>query len=216
MESIFLIDDHPLLRRGIVQLLEEEEAGFLVLGEAGSGSEALSTLATFDQEPDLILLDLNMKGMDGLETLRELRKRGCRSRIIALTVSDNREDVLSMLRAGADGYLLKDMEPAQLVAKLQQATTGQLVVDESLAGILASALQSKPASSQPDLTLLTPRELEILQLIAEGLSNKLVARRLNISDGTVKVHVKNLLKKLNLHSRLEAALWMVNQRTQAS
>ena len=208
--SILLIDDHPLLRRGITQLLEMED-DMTLAGEASNSADGIR-LAT-ELEPDLILLDLNMPGVNGLETLRQLRDGGVASRIVIFTVSDHEDDVVSALRAGADGYLLKDMEPEDLVNQLHQAAVGKLVISERLTALLADALrqQQTPEQGQPDFTSLTPRERDILRHIAQGLSNKMVARRLDISEGTVKVHVKHLLKKLGLRSRVEAAVWAVQE-----
>jgi two-component system, NarL family, nitrate/nitrite response regulator NarL len=161
-------------------------------------------------EPDLITLDLNMQGMDGLETLKIMRDKGVDARIIMLTVSDNDEDVVEAIRCGADGYLLKDMEPEDIIEKLKEATLGKMVLSAKLTEILATALRKPEKAGSRALASLTSREYEILKLIAKGMSNKLIARELDISDGTVKVHVKHFLKKLNLRSRVEAAVWMVN------
>ncbi len=208
--SILLIDDHPLLRRGIKQLIELEP-DMNVAGEANSGAEGIELALKI--EPDLILMDLNMPEMDGIEALRKLREHNISSRIIMFTVSDQEDDVVAALRAGADGYLLKDMEPEDMIAQLHQAAVGKLVISDRLTTLLAEALRSnKPQkSSRPDYDSLTPREKDILKLIAEGLSNKMIGRKLDISDGTVKVHVKHLLKKLNLRSRVEVAVWAVEE-----
>ncbi|MFV0478267.1 MAG: two-component system response regulator NarL [Parahaliea sp.] len=207
--KILMVDDHPLLRKGLKQLLELEN-DLEVVGEASSGQEAIDLAVELD--PDLITLDLNMQGMDGLETLRILRDKGIDARIIMLTVSDNDEDVVEAIRGGADGYLLKDMDPDDIVDKLREATTGKMVMSARLTEILATALRSPEKPGNRELSSLTSREYEILKLIAKGMSNKLIARELNISDGTVKVHVKHFLKKLNLRSRVEAAVWMVNHQ----
>ena len=207
---ILLIDDHPLLRRGITQLLEMED-GMTLAGEASRAQEGIRMAGELD--PDLILLDLNMPGVNGHETLRRLREEGFPGRIVIFTVSDAEEDVVAALRAGADGYLLKDMEPEDLMTQLHQAAVGKLVISERLTTLLADALrhQNTPESDGPDYASLTPRERDILRQIAAGLSNKMVARRLDISEGTVKVHVKHLLKKLGLRSRVEAAVWAVQE-----
>ncbi len=207
--TILMVDDHPLLRKGLKQLLDLEDA-IEVIGEASSGQEAIAL--ALELEPDLITLDLNMQGMDGLETLRALRDKGVDSRIIMLTVSDNDEDIVEAIRGGADGYLLKDMDPDRILAKLKEAATGKMVMSEKLTEVLATALRSPEKPGNRELASLTSREYEILKLIAKGMSNKLIARELNISDGTVKVHVKHFLKKLNLRSRVEAAVWMVNHQ----
>lgn len=207
--SILMVDDHPLLRKGLSQLLSLED-DLVVVGEASCGQEAIEL--ALQLEPDLITLDLNMQGMDGLETLKILREKGVDSRIIMLTVSDNDEDVVEAIRSGADGYLLKDMDPEEIIDKLREAALGKMVMSAKLTEILAAALRKPERAGSRALASLTSRELEILKLIAKGMSNKLIARELDISDGTVKVHVKHFLKKLNLRSRVEAAVWMVNHQ----
>lgn len=207
--SVLLIDDHPLLRRGIIQLLEMEP-DLVLAGEASNALDGVQLAVELD--PDLILLDLNMPDINGIETLKLLRAERVSSRIVIFTVSDHEEDVVAALKAGADGYLLKDMEPEDLVSQLRQAALGRMAISEKLTSLLAEALRnqrSKPAG--PDISSLTAREMQILRQVAEGLSNKMVARRLDISEGTVKVHVKNLLKKLNLRSRVEVAVWAVQE-----
>jgi two-component system nitrate/nitrite response regulator NarL len=153
-----------------------------------------------------------MPEINGIETLKILRAKNVSARIVIFTVSDQEDDVVGALRAGADGYLLKDMEPEDLLRQLHQAAVGRMVISDRLITLLAQALRSqKPEVARPDCDSLTPRELDILKLLADGLSNKMIGRRLDISDGTVKVHVKHLLKKLNLRSRVEAAVWAVEE-----
>ncbi|XOV79883.1 MAG: two-component system response regulator NarL [Aestuariibacter sp.] len=207
--SILMVDDHPLLRKGLKQLIDLED-DIVVVGEASSGQEAIDLALAL--EPDLITLDLNMQGMDGLETLKRLRDKHVDARIIMLTVSDNDEDVVEAIRCGADGYLLKDMDPEDIIEKIKEATVGKMVMSPKLTEVLASALRKPEKPGSRALASLTSREYEILKLIAKGMSNKLIARELDISDGTVKVHVKHFLKKLNLRSRVEAAVWMVNHQ----
>lgn len=205
--SIMLVDDHPLLRKGLTQLIAMED-DMTVVAEASNGPDAI--LLAAEHDPDLIVLDLNMQGMDGIETLKRLRDTGVTSRIIMLTVSDADDDVVAAITNGADGYLLKDMEPELLLEQIHRAVTGKMVLSEAITEILATALRQPTQSSTSQLSNLTNREHEILSLIAKGMSNKVIARELDISDGTVKVHVKHLLKKLGLRSRVEAAVWMVN------
>lgn len=207
--SIMLVDDHPLLRKGLKQLIAMED-DMQVVAEASNGNDAITLAAQHD--PDLIVLDLNMQGMDGIETLKKLRDSGVTSRIIMLTVSDADDDVVAAITNGADGYLLKDMEPEQLLDQIHRAVTGKMVLSEAVTEILATALRQPAKAPSSQLSALTNREYEILSLIAKGMSNKVIARELDISDGTVKVHVKHLLKKLGLRSRVEAAVWMVNQQ----
>lgn len=204
-QTIITIDDHPLFRKGLADLIDMDES-LVLIGEAANGEEGLALAVELD--PDLILLDINMKGMDGLETLQALKAADLDSRVMMLTVSDNEEDVLAAIRAGADGYLLKDMEPEDTLESIRAAASGKLVVSDRLTELLAAALRSEANTPQDsEEAALTQREHEILELISEGLSNKLIARALNISPGTVKVHVKNVLRKLNLNSRVEAAVW---------
>jgi len=149
----------------------------------------------------------------GIETLKAIRDAGMDCRVVILTVSDNADDLVAAIRSGADGYLLKDMEPEDLLAAIDEALNGRTVIGERLNGLLARAIRDEAAAKQRDTAALTDREKEILQGLAQGLSNKLIARNLDITEATVKVHVKNLLKKLGFHSRLEAAVWAVGRGT---
>ena len=207
VHTILLVDDHPLLRKGVSQLLALEE-GLKVIGEAANGADAV--VMAIELEPDLILLDLSMRGMDGIETLVAMRNAHVSSHIVVFTVSDDRTDVISALKSGADGYLLKDVEPEVLVENIHQACSGKMVLSEQLTEILALSFRDDP--KKQDLNSLTRRELQILKSIAAGLSNKLIGRKLDIAESTVKVHVKHLLKKLGFRSRVEAAVWMVDQK----
>ena len=213
--SVIIIDDHPLFRKGVSQLIALNDQLHLI-GEASSGEEGLELFRVL--EPHLILLDLNMKGMSGIETLRALRDADLAARILILTVSDAADDLVAAIRAGADGYLLKDMEPEELLARIVEAMRGRIVISESLNGLLARSLRDEAQAAERSLAPLTERERDILGCLASGLSNKLIARDLNIAEGTVKVHIKNLLKKLKFRSRLEAAVWAIDQnlRPQAS
>ena len=205
-QTLLVIDDHPLLRKGVSQLVAMEPEMRLV-GEAADGSEGLKLARQL--EPDLILLDLQMKGMNGLETLKAIKALDTDSRVIMFTVSDSEDDILAALQAGADGYLLKDMEPEEMLANLRMAARGRLVLSGPVTELLARSLRNEGTVEAVPAADLTDREHEILLHIAEGRSNKLIARALDITEGTVKVHVKHLLKKLNLRSRVEAAVWAV-------
>lgn len=200
---VMLIDDHALFRKGVGQIISSDPH-FEVVGEASSGQEGL--VLAEQLRPDMLLIDLNMKGMNGLETLRRLKATDLNATYVVLTVSDAEDDLLEALRAGADGYLLKDMEPEHLCANLLKAASGVTVLQESLTEVLKNALLEPTAKITSDAAL-TEREHEILECLADGLNNKTIARKLGISDTTVKVHIKNLLRKLNLTSRLEAAVW---------
>ncbi|MGL4270275.1 MAG: response regulator [Plesiomonas sp.] len=206
--SVMIVDDHPLMRRGLRQLLELEP-NFDIVAEASSGSEAIA-LAERTQ-PDIILLDLNMKGLSGLDTLRALRSEGIDARIIILTVSDARSDVYALVDAGADGYLLKDSEPELLLSLICAAAQGQTVFSETVAGYLTSRTRiTDPLSG------LTQREMDVLQGVARGMSNKQIAAEQFISEETVKVHVRNLLRKLNVRSRVAATVLYLEYKNQWS
>jgi two-component system nitrate/nitrite response regulator NarP len=200
-----IVDDHPLMRRGIKQLLELDSI-FNVVAEANSGSEAI--FEAIKHQPDIILLDLNMKGMSGLEILKALRNEGVDARVIVLTVSDTHSDVYAVIDAGADGYLLKDNEPEILLENIRQASAGENVFSNEIAQYLSSRHEQVNPLSE-----LTERELDVLQEVARGMSNKLVALALHISEETVKVHIRNLLRKLNVRSRVAATImYLENKR----
>jgi two-component system nitrate/nitrite response regulator NarL len=184
-----------------------------VVGEASSGEQG--AVMARDLDPDLILLDLHMTGMDGIQTLKAIRDADLECRVVILTVSDNADDLVAAIRSGADGYLLKDMEPEDLLRAIDETLNGRTVIGERLNGLLARAIRGEATAKQRDTATLTDREKEILQLLAQGHANKLIARNLDITDATVKVHVKNLLKKLGFRSRLEAAVWAVGRGTKS-
>lgn len=206
IQTILVIDDHPLMRKGINQLIAMEDS-LRLAGEAGDGQRGIELARQF--QPDLILLDLNMRGLSGLDTLKALKATDPDVRVIILTVSDSEEDVVAALRAGADGYLLKDMEPEDVLNSLRAVASGRMALGERVTAILADALRHESQLRPTASVRLTEREREILRFIAAGHSNKLIARELKISEGTVKVHVKHLLRKLGLDSRVEAAVWAV-------
>lgn len=208
--TIITIDDHPLFRKGLTDLLEMEPA-LSMIGEAADGKSGIELAKQL--RPDLILLDLNMKGMDGLDTLKAIKQGDLDSHVIMLTVSDSEQDVVAALRAGADGYLLKDMEPEDTLDYLSQAAKGRLVISDRLKELLAYTIRAEGDLGRKQQDELTEREKEIVDLISQGCSNKLVARKLEISEGTVKVHVKHILKKLKLHSRIEVAVWALSRNS---
>lgn len=206
--TILLVDDHPMLRKGVAQLISLED-NLEVIAEASSGNEAIAM--TITHQPTLILLDLNMKGLSGIDTLIALRQTGIKSKIVIFSVSDNESDVLQTLKFHADGYILKDSEPEEVIEKINQAIKGEIVISPPLTQILIRSLQTKKQETSP-FEHFTERELEHLKLIANGKSNKYIANILGITEGTVKVHVKNLLKKLGLKNRVEAAIWAIEHK----
>ncbi len=207
LTTILIIDDHPLFRKGVKNLLTMNP-NLSVIAEAACGEEGI--VLALKLKPDLILLDIDMKGIGGIETLKQLKQKGCISKIVMLTVSDYEQNVLQALKSGADGYLLKDMEPEDILGKIEQAADGHTVLSEQLTSLLAKSIREEAsAPSSVREANLTERETEILRLVVEGKSNKLIAGDLNISDGTVKVHMKHILKKLKLKTRVEAAVWAI-------
>ncbi|TKI06569.1 two-component system response regulator NarL [Martelella alba] len=207
--TILLIDDHPMLRSGVKQLISLD-GGLKVVAEATNGEQGVRLAEELD--PDLILLDLNMPGLNGLDTLDKMRRIPLSGRIVVFSVSDHEDDVITAIKRGADGYLLKDMEPEDLLDSLRQAAAGKMVLSAALMPVLAAGLRENRPGAERDVLALTPRERDILRLIAHGLSNKLIARKLDITESTVKVHVKHLLKKMKLKSRVEAAVWALQNR----
>ncbi|EGQ8486128.1 response regulator [Vibrio parahaemolyticus] len=200
MCKVMLVDDHPLMRRGIHQLLSFEPE-FEVVAEASNGADAVAKAHELELELDLVLLDLNMKGMSGLDTLKALRADGCEARIVILTVSDSPADIEAIVRSGADGYLLKDTEPDELVELLKQAHQGDKAYSQEVAKYL-----SERSDHEDVFDSLTDRETQILREVARGFRNKQIADRLFISESTVKVHMKSLLKKLQVPSRTAATV----------
>lgn len=210
VQRIVIIDDHPLLRKGLQQLAALCPDIDLV-GQADNGQQGLKMVR--DLHPDLVLLDLNMPNMSGLETLKLLKQLEPAPKVAILTVSDAREDVVAAMREGADGYLLKDMDPEELLTKLHALAKGRVVMSPNIAECLVLALRAeKPTAEESGTVGLTEREHEILTHISGGESNKTVARELQIAEATVKVHVKHLLRKLGLKSRVEAAVWAITQK----
>ncbi len=201
---VLLIDDHTLFRAGLKGLLERHGIGVSV---AGGGEDGVRLAAQI--EFDVVLLDLRMPGMSGLEVLQRLREAGVAQPVVMLTTSNDERDLVGSLRCGAQGYLLKDMDPDALVQALREILAGKTVVAPELAAVLAKVVQRGEVSAKERQVLfeeLTPREMEILRHLAEGESNKIIARCLGICDGTVKLHVKAILRKLGLSSRVEAAV----------
>ncbi len=209
--KLVIIDDHTLFRTGLYELLTRRDLD--VVAMTGVAEEAVDLVA--GAQADLVLLDLRMGETSGLEVLRGIRKVMPEQRVIILTTSIEEADVLNALRLGADGYLLKDMDPDDLVRHLYQAHAGETVVAKSFTGLLARAAVSKDSAlEKPSRNTynLTPREMDILSHIAKGESNKHIAGELGIVDGTVKLHVRQVLRKLGVQTRVQAALLAVSER----
>ena len=214
---LLLVDDHTLFRRGLKALLSQDER-FEVCGEAGDAGEALRCLQ--NQQPDVILLDNHLPGVRGVDAIPALKEAAPATRILMLTVSENENDLSAALQAGADGYLLKTVESEQLADTILKVVDGESVISPEMMTKLVAVFRTRPAStpstpaaSAPQAPpaaapeLLSPREREILRLIARGDSNKLIARALDIAETTVKIHVQHILRKLGLSSRVQAAVY---------
>ncbi len=212
---VLIVDDHPLLRQGLSRLLELE-GGITVVGQASNGLEALRLIG--ELKPDVVLLDINMPGMNGIEVAKTVRQHHPDTEVLVLTIHDNESYVNEMIRIGAKGYLLKDAEPREVVHAIKRVAAGEVAYSSHLMErvmeryhhleVQYGRLQSAAAIHDLDLT---NRELEILQYIVEGLSNKEIAGALYISEKTVKNHITNLLRKLEVEDRTQAAVFAVSR-----
>jgi two-component system nitrate/nitrite response regulator NarL len=209
--SILLVDDHALFRSGIRSLLQRQP-DFSVVGEAADGVEGIKRVQQL--QPDVVLLDLNMSGMSGIESLQLMQQSSPKTAIIMLTVSEDAEDLTAALQAGACGYLIKNIDADYLIRAIRRAAAGETVVAEAMTGKLVAQLQAGTQRGEPssELDKLTPREKDIIACLARGESNKMIARTLDLAESTVKIHVQNVLKKLKLTSRVQAAVYAVEQR----
>jgi two-component system nitrate/nitrite response regulator NarL len=208
---VLLIDDHALFRIGLLELLERR--GIEVIDAVGDSEVGLQLAR--DCAPDVVLMDLRMPGESGIDLVRKMKQLGIDRRVAMLTTSTDERDVVDSLQAGVNGYLLKDMEPDELIAALQGIIAGHTIVAPELTSALARAVRQEAPSAAQDAGLafsdLTPREMEILCHLAGGQSNKAIGNELGISEGTVKLHVKSILRKLKMRSRVEAAVLAVEQ-----
>lgn len=207
---VVLIDDHEMVRRGVRSFLETQP-GIAVIGEAASGEAAQSLVA--ELAPDIVLLDLLMPGLGGIEATRQIKATRPETQVIALTSSEEETHILAVMSAGASAYALKSVGPRELAVLIERVAKGEVVLEPHLAVLMVRALQKSKASPQSSLAdTLTEREREVLQLIAEGLSNGEIAGRLFLSEKTVKTHVSHLLGKLQLSDRTQAAIFAWRER----
>lgn len=207
---ILIVDDHSLFRSGI-KLVLQRQGEFEVVGEAGDGLEGVKRAKQL--KPDVVLLDLHMPGTSGLEALRLLVEDAPETQVVMLTVSEDAEDLLETLRAGARGYLLKNIDTEFLLESIRRAARGESVMSPQIAHVLADSLRAPPkdnvAVADVNSGKLSPREREIIVMLAHGSSNKEIARVLNLSESTIKIHVQGILRKLNLTKRVQAAVYAV-------
>lgn len=213
--TILLVDDHTLLRSGVRMLLQRDP-GFIIAGEASNGLDGVKLARQL--KPDVVLMDLNMPGLSGLEALQLILEETPQMAVLMLTVSEDGADLGRALHAGARGYLLKNIEGEQLARAIRRAAAGESVIAETMTAKLVSQFRAgKPAATpaaapvEREHDRLTPREREAMVFLARGQSNKEIARELNVAESTVKIHVQNILKKLNLNSRVQIAVYAVER-----
>ena len=204
---ILLVDDHTLFRSGLKALLQRQ-SDFQVVGEAGDGLEGVKLA---DQlQPDVVLLDLDMPVMHGRDALAQLLNTQPQLAVLMLTVSEDSEDLAECMKTGARGYLLKKIDADFLLSAIRRAVDGDNVLSPEMTAKLVQRLRAPAPTQQPsEYESLTPRERETLAWLAQGASNKQIARTLDVAESTIKVHVQNILRKLNLHSRVQAAVYAV-------
>lgn len=207
---ILLVDDQLLFRKGLRALLEDEE-GMEVVGEAVDGLQAVDRARA--AEPDVVLMDIHMPVCDGVEATRRIKSECPETKVVVLTVSDEDEDLFEAIKAGAEGYLLKDLRPEELFELIRGVLKGETPVSPAVASKLLSEFRRRPRHDAADTPAngLTARELEVLQLVTEGLSNAQIASRLYVVEGTVKNHIHNILEKLHLESRVQAATYAMRE-----
>ncbi|HUJ65742.1 MAG TPA: response regulator transcription factor [Acidimicrobiales bacterium] len=209
---VLIADDQALFRRGLFAVLSSEQ-GIEVVAEAEDGEEALAKAV--ELVPDVVLLDVRMPRMDGIEAARRIKEAVPSTKLLMLTVSDEEDDLYDAIKAGANGYLLKEVSVEEVAGAIHAVARGQSLISPPMASKLLrefNALARQAAErEQLPAPVLTPRELEVLKLVARGMSNKEVADHLFISENTVKNHVRNILEKLHLHSRMEAVMYAVRQ-----
>jgi DNA-binding NarL/FixJ family response regulator len=207
---VLVADDHALFRRALAAVFADE-ADVELVGEASDGEEAIRKAS--ELAPDVILMDVRMPKVLGIDAARQIKADQPATKIVMLTVSDDEEDLFEAIKAGASGYLLKEVDPAEIAAALRQINEGHSLLSPAVASKLVSefAAISKRADERASRPTLTDRELEVLRLAADGLTNRQIGRRLQISENTVKNHIRNILEKLHLHSRMEAVLYAVRE-----
>jgi two-component system nitrate/nitrite response regulator NarL len=204
---VLLVDDHTLFRSGVNALLQKH-AEFEVVGEAADSLQGVKRAA--ELKPDVVLLDLHMPGISGKDAVRQFLEAAPQTNVVMLTLSENADDLLDSLRAGASGYLLKNIQTETLLDSIRRAADGDSVISAQMTGKLVRGLQAvREAPRNEEKDSLTPREREILAHLTKGHSNKQIARNLDVAESTVKIHVQHILRKLDLSSRVQAAVYAI-------
>lgn len=204
--SVLIADDHSLMRQGLKRILELDE-NIKVIAQAENGEEAVEKTVEFN--PQVILMDINMPKMNGIEALRRLKDMGLESKVIILTIHDDREYLHETINIGANGYVLKDAEADSLIKAIKDVSKGKSYIQPSIANLLVTEIKGENDKSEDQLKVeaLTRREYEVLTLVAEGMNNREIAERLFISEKTVKNHVSNIFKKISVSDRIQAAIF---------
>ncbi|MBI2858608.1 MAG: response regulator transcription factor [Chloroflexi bacterium] len=203
--KVLLVDDHILVRKGIAALLSTRNIE--IAGEASSGVEAVEKAASL--QPDLVIMDIKMPGKSGLEALREIKSILPKTKIVMLTVSEEDDDLFEAMRSGADGYMLKNLKAEEFFGLLSALEKGEKAITPALASRLISEFVRQPTPAAPEQ--LTPREIEVLNLVAAGEPNRVIARRLQVSENTIKFHLRNVMDKLQLRNRTQLAAYAINK-----
>jgi DNA-binding NarL/FixJ family response regulator len=211
---ILIADDHELFRRGL-RLVLEDEADIAIVGEAGDGATAVEM--AIEQAPDVVVVDVRMPQLSGIEAAAKIRDALPATKVLVLTISDEEDDLYEAIRAGANGYLLKEISIDEIGNAVRSVYAGQSLISPSMASKLlnefaAMIRREEEEKDQVPAPKLTPREMEVLEHVAKGLHNREIARELFISENTVKNHVRNILEKLHLHSRMEAVMYAVREK----
>jgi DNA-binding NarL/FixJ family response regulator len=210
---LMIADDHELFRRGLRMVLEDEE-DIEVIGEAGDGQVAVELAR--EHAPDVVVMDVRMPGLTGIEAARRVKEEEPGTKILMLTISDEEDDLYEAIKAGANGYLLKEISIDEISHAVRSVHSGQSLISPSMASKLldefAAMIKKEEEKEEVPAPRLTPREMEVLEHVAQGMNNREIAKALFISENTVKNHVRNILEKLHLHSRMEAVVYAVREK----
>lgn len=208
--TVLLVDDHPLINEGLEKILSLDDS-IKVVGKANDGNEAIELAIKL--KPDVVVMDINMPGIDGVEACAVIKDNLPQTEIIALTVCEEEDRILQILKAGAKGYFLKDVDPESLIDAIKNVVNGQSFIHPQIAAKVLNRFATLTSKQSDDVgNVLTHRELEVVQYVAKGFSNKEIAETLFISEKTVKNHITNILRKLDLRDRVQVAIWAIKEK----